>query len=159
MVKMENNLKVCLSSKKMNWTTPKDFFNKLNEEFHFTLDPCCTVENALCEKFYTPEEDGLIQDWEGEIVYCNPPYGREIGKWVKKCYEESKKENTVVVMLIPARTDTKYFHEYIYYKAREIRFLKGRLKFGGEQKGSGSAPFPSMVVVFKKKRGSYETKE
>ena len=154
MVKMENNLKVCLSSKKMNWTTPKDFFNKLNEEFHFTLDPCCTIENALCEKFYTPEEDGLIQDWEGEIVYCNPPYGREIGKWVKKCYEESKKENTVVVMLIPARTDTKYFHEYIYYKAREIRFLKGRLKFGGEQKGSGSAPLPSMAVVFNKKKGT-----
>ena len=93
----------------MNWTTPKDFFNKLNEEFHFTLDPCCTIENALCEKFYTPEEDGLIQDWEGEIVYCNPPYGREIGKWVKKCYEESKKENTVVVMLIPARKIDKIF--------------------------------------------------
>lgn len=146
--KLKSNLKVCLSSKKMDWRTPKDFFDKLNEEFHFTLDPCCTIENALCKKFYTSKEDGLIQDWGGETVYCNPPYGKEISKWVKKCFEESKKENTIIVMLIPARTDTIYFHNYIYHKAKEIRFVKGRLKFEGEQKERGSAPFPSMIVIF-----------
>lgn len=84
----------------------------------------------------------------GYRVFCNPPYGREIGKWVKKCYEESQKDNTIVVMLIPARTDTKYFHDYIYHKA-ELRFIKGRLKFGD---GIGSAPFPSMVVIFNKNK-------
>lgn len=81
----------------------------------------------------------------GGIVFCNPPYGREIYKWVKKCYEESKKPGTTVVLLIPARTDTRYFHEFIYHKAREIRLIKGRLKFGN---ATASAPFPSMVVVF-----------
>lgn len=86
----------------------------------------------------------------GRTVFCNPPYGSEIKNWVKKCSEEGKKENTTVVMLIPARTDTKYFHEYIYNKA-EIRFVKGRLKFTGVQAGSGAAPFPSMVVIFKNK--------
>ena len=78
-------------------------------------------------------------------MFCNPPYGREISRWVKKCYEESKKPNTTVVMLIPARTDTSYFHDYIYKKAKEIRFVRGRLKFGNSK---NSAPFPSMVVVF-----------
>lgn len=120
----------------------------MNEEFNFTLDPCSTEENHLCDKYYTIKENGLIQDWSGERVYCNPPYGKEISLWVKKCYEESRKKNTLVVMLIPARTDTRYFHDYIYKKVKEIRFLKGRLKFIGEQKGSGSAPFPSMVVIF-----------
>ena len=86
----------------------------------------------------------MVQDWGGEVVFCNPPYGREMPKWIKKCAEESKKPNTTVVMLIPARTDTHAFHEYIYHKA-EIRFVQGRLKFGGSK---NSAPFPSMVVVF-----------
>lgn len=81
----------------------------------------------------------------GNRVFCNPPYGKEIGKWVKKAYEESKKNDTTVVMLIPARTDTAYFHDYIYHKAKEIRFVKGRLKFG---QSKNAAPFPSMVVVF-----------
>jgi site-specific DNA-methyltransferase (adenine-specific) len=79
-------------------------------------------------------------------VFCNPPYGREVGKWVEKSYKEAKKKNTTVVMLIPARTDTRYFHDYIYHKAKEIRFIKGRLKFG---KATNAAPFPSMVVVFR----------
>lgn len=125
--------------------TPQDFFDKLDKEFHFNLDPCATSENAKCKNFFTKEIDGLRQNWGGCIVFCNPPYGRELHKWVKKAYEESKKPNTTVVMLIPARTDTKYFHEYVYHKAKEIRFIKGRLKFGDSK---NSAPFPSMVVVF-----------
>jgi len=136
-----------LSSKDMDWETPQDFFDKLNKEFNFTLDPCATKKTAKCKKYYTEEDNGLEQDWSGEIVFCNPPYGSAIKHWVKKCYVESNKPNTKVVMLIPARTDTIYFHDFIYQDA-EIRFIKGRLKFGGKQKGSGAAPFPSMVVVF-----------
>ena len=125
------------------WATPQEFFNQLNSEFHFTLDPCCTHDNAKCENHYTIAEDGLSQNWEGR-VFCNPPYGRELPKWVKKCYEESLK-GSLVVMLIPSRTDTRWFHDWIYGKAG-IRFIKGRLKFGGAKQ---SAPFPSMVVIFK----------
>ena len=133
------------SSATDEWATPQGFFDKLNEEFHFTLDPCALPHNAKCKKFFTPNEDGLRQDWGGEIVFCNPPYGRAISDWVRKCSEESKKPNTTVVALIPARTDTRYFHEYIYKKARDIRFIKGRLKFGSSK---NSAPFPSMVIIF-----------
>ena len=133
------------SSKSNEWATPQDFYDKLNEEFNFTLDPCATHENAKCDIYYTVVDNGLKQDWGGETVFCNPPYGRAIKDWVKKCHEESKKPNTTVVMLIPARTDTRYFHDYIYNKVKEIRFIKGRLKFGNSK---NSAPFPSMVVVF-----------
>jgi site-specific DNA-methyltransferase (adenine-specific) len=129
----------------MTWATPQDFFDRLNEEFHFTLDPCATERTAKCKRYYTPEVDGLKQDWGGETVFCNPPYGREIGLWVKKCYDESRKPGTVVVMLTPARTDTAWFHDWVYHKA-EVRFVRGRLKFGGS---TNSAPFPSMVVVFR----------
>jgi DNA N-6-adenine-methyltransferase (Dam). len=132
------------SSNSNEWATPKAFFEALDAEFHFTLDPCATSENAKCGNFYTIEDDGLTQEWGGQRVFCNPPYGREIGKWVKKCYEESK-NCEVVVMLIPARTDTAYFHDYIYGKAKEIRFIRGRLHFNESPQG---APFPSMVVVF-----------
>ena len=125
------------------WETPQDFYDRLNEEFHFDLDPCALPDNAKCEKYFTPEEDGLKQDWQGHRVFCNPPYGTAIKHWVKKCYDEARK-GVLVVMLIPARTDTSYFHDYIYHKA-EIRFIRGRLKFGKAQQG---APFPSMVVVF-----------
>ena len=141
------NNELMFSSKTDLWSTPNDFFDKLNDEFHFTLDPCSTHENAKCYKHFTEEENGLLQDWGNEVVFCNPPYGRQIKYWVKKAYEESQKDNTTVVMLIPARTDTIYFHEYIYHKA-EIRFIKGRLKFGNAK---NSAPFPSMVVIFKQK--------
>lgn len=139
------NTKVLFSSENEEWETPIDFYNELNKEFKFNLDPCALPNNAKCEKFFTPSDDGLSQNWEGYVAFCNPPYGRKIYDWVKKCYEESRKENTRVVMLIPARTDTKYFHEFIYHKAKEIRFIRGRLKFGGSK---NSAPFPSMVVVF-----------
>lgn len=138
------NNELMFSSKTDLWSTPWNFFEKLNDEFHFTLDPCSTHENAKCYKHFTIEEDGLLQDWRNEVVFCNPPYGRQIKDWVKKAYEESQKDNTTVVMLIPARTDTIYFHEYIYHKA-EIRFIKGRLKFGDAK---NAAPFPSMVVIF-----------
>lgn len=137
------NNKVLFSSATHEWETPKEFFGELDKEFNFTLDPCCTHENAKCKKHFTKEENGLSQTWKGETVFCNPPYGRELPQWIKKCYEESLKGATVV-MLIPARTDTKAFHEYIYHKA-EVRFIKGRLKFGGSK---NSAPFPSMIVIF-----------
>ena len=137
--------KVLFSSENEVWATPQDFFDKLNQEFDFNLDPCALPENAKCSKFFTPAENGLIQDWGGAKVFCNPPYGRKIIDWVRKCYEESKKPDTTVVMLIPARTDTRYFHDYIYHKAKEIRFIRGRLKFGGSK---NAAPFPSMVVIF-----------
>ena len=139
------NTKLMFSSNTDLWATPQSFYDKLNDEFRFNLDPCATSENAKCEKYFTKEVNGLNQNWGGHKVFCNPPYGRELSKWVKKAYEESLKPNTKVVMLIPARTDTKYFHEYIYHKAKEIRFLKGRLKFGDSK---NSAPFPSMVVIF-----------
>lgn len=136
------NKDLMFSSKTNEWATPQEFFDKLNAEFNFTLDPCATKENAKCEKFYTQEDDGLKQSWDNETVFCNPPYGRGIKYWVKKASEAT---GGAVVMLIPARTDTTYFHNYILGKA-EIRFIRGRLKFGGSL---NSAPFPSMVVIFK----------
>ena len=139
-----------LSSKKMDWCTPIDFFNELNKEFNFVLDAAATDETAKCKDYFTPETDGLKQSWKRTdgAVFCNPPYGREIGKWVKKAYEESTKHNTTIVLLIPARTDTAYFHNYIYKRA-EIRFIRGRLKFTDENGIAGdAAPFPSMVVIY-----------
>lgn len=135
---------VHFSSKTDLWSTPQDTFDKLNEEFNFTLDPAATAENAKCKKFFTAEDDGLAQSWAGERVFCNPPYGRVIGKWVEKC---SRGGADITVALLPARTDTRWFHEFILGKA-EIRFLKGRLKFGGAK---NSAPFPSMIVIWKKR--------
>jgi len=135
---------VGFSSADNTWETPQDFFQKLDEEFNFTLDPCATAETAKCEKYYTEADNGLQQDWQGESVFMNPPYGREIKHWLKKAYEESRKYHTQVVCLIPSRTDTKYWHEYVM-KANEIRFVKGRLKFGN---ATNSAPFPSAVVIF-----------
>lgn len=135
------------SSKKDQWATPQDFFDVLDREFSFTLDPCADETNHKCNRYFTQEIDGLSQDWGGETVFCNPPYGRDIKKWVKKSRDEAQKPNTTVVMLIPARTDTQYFHDYIYQKPNvEVRFIKGRLKFGDS---NNSAPFPSMVVVFR----------
>lgn len=131
------------SSATEEWETPRAFFDALDAEFHFTLDPCSTDENAKCPKHYTKAQDGLAQDWTGETVWCNPPYGREMPKWIRKCAEHGARGG-VAVMLIPARTDTRAFHDYIYHRA-EIRFIRGRLKFG---QAKNSAPFPSMVVIF-----------
>lgn len=138
---------VMFSSKSDEWSTPQDVFDNLDAEFHFNLDPCCTHENRKCENHYTKEDNGLKHSWGGHSVFCNPPYSN-IAEWVEKCYREGTKDNTTVVLLIPSRTDTKYFHNFIYNRA-EIRFVKGRLKFGGH---SNSAPFPSMIVIF---RGAY----
>lgn len=135
------------SSTTDDWATPQAVYDMLNEEFQFNLDPCASPENAKCDLYYTKEQDGMIQDWSGHRVFCNPPYGRELPKWVKKAYE-SYLGGATVVMLIPARTDTSYFHDYIYHKA-EIRFIRGRLKFGNAR---NSAPFPSMIVVYKQKK-------
>lgn len=136
------NTEVMFSSKSDIWATPQDFFDGLDKEFHFTLDACALVENAKCARYYGPEEDGLKQDWSNETVFCNPPYS-DIKNWVEKAYNEAKR-GAKVVMLIPERTDTRYFHDFIYGK-HEIRFVRGRLKFGDQK---NSAPFPSMVVVF-----------
>ncbi len=141
------NTYVMFSSKTDQWETPQDLFDELNNEFGFTLDPCADDNNHKCKKYFTKEIDGLSQCWKGESVFCNPPYGRWIGSWARKCYLHGKVENGIAVMLIPARTDTRWFHEYIYNKKNvEVRFLKGRLKFGGYK---NSAPFPSMVVIFR----------
>lgn len=125
------------------WATPQAFFDELNAEFNFTLDPCATSENANCARYFTKEDDGLAQSWSGERVFCNPPYGRDINKWVEKAHNEAVRGGAFVVMLIPARTDTRYFHDYIYGK-HEIRFIRGRLHFN---ESKTAAPFPSMVVI------------
>jgi len=135
---------VLFSSKSDEWSTPWWIYNELDAEFHFDLDPCSTDENCKCEHYYTLADDGLSKSWSGYNVFCNPPYS-QIAMWVEKAYMESRKPNTVVVMLIPSRTDTRWFHNYIYHKA-EIRFIKGRLKFGN---AIYNAPFPSMVVIFR----------
>jgi site-specific DNA-methyltransferase (adenine-specific) len=137
---------VMFSSKSNEWATPQDFYNQLDAEFEFTLDPCASQSSAKCASFYTADDDGLSKDWEGHTVFMNPPYGRKIGNWIQKAYEEGEKSNTRVVALIPARTDTKYWHNYCM-KATEIRFVKGRLKFG-QGNTKNSAPFPSAVIVF-----------
>lgn len=140
------NIAVMFSSKTNDWSTPQDFYDELNNEFGFTLDPCADEYNHKCNKYFTEEDDGLLQDWGGEIVFCNPPYGKAIKDWVRKAYIEGCKPNTTVVLLIPARTDTQYFHDYVYHEAKEIRFIKGRLKFGDSK---NAAPFPSMVVIYR----------
>ena len=133
---------VQFDSLSIEWATPQDFYDKLDQEFGFELDVCSTIENAKCSKFYTKAEDGLKQEWAG-VCWCNPPYGREIKHWMKKAYESSLKGATVVC-LIPARTDTQWWHDYVIH-AKEIRYVKGRLKFGG---ATNSAPFASIVAVF-----------
>ena len=135
---------VIFSRKSDEWATPQHLFDSLNEEFHFDLDPCATEQNHKCEKYFTLDQNGLEKSWGGYKVFCNPPYS-SIAKWVEKAYMEAQKENTIVVMLIPSRTDTKYFHDFIYHRS-EIRFVRGRLKFGDSPY---NAPFPSMIVIFR----------
>jgi phage N-6-adenine-methyltransferase len=138
-----HKLTVHFSSASDDWPTPQNLFDALDTEFDFTLDPAATVENAKCAKYYTREQNGLSKDWAGETVFLNPPYGRGIGQWVSKAYETAL-TGSVVVCLLPSRTDTSWWHRYC---ARgEIRLLKGRLKFGGAKH---CAPFPSAIVVFR----------
>ena len=124
------------------WATPQDFFDKLNAEFGFELDVCATPDNAKCARYFTKQDDGLAQEWSGKI-WMNPPYGREIGAWMKKAYEAAQNGATVVC-LVPARTDTNWWHEYAI--KHEVRFIRGRLKFGGAK---SNAPFPSAIVVMR----------
>lgn len=133
------------TSNSEEWGTPQGLFNKLNKEFNFTFDICASKENAKYPKYYTKEEDALKQKWEG-VIWMNPPYGRKIGIWVKKAKEAATQRKATVVCLLPARTDTAWWHDYVM-KANEIRLIRGRLKFGD---GKGSAPFPSAIVIFKK---------
>ncbi|MGI6260003.1 MAG: DNA N-6-adenine-methyltransferase [Anaerolineaceae bacterium] len=128
-------------SKTDNLETPQWLFDKLNEHYRFDVDVCALPENAKCERYYTPDVDGLKQDWTGNC-WMNPPYGREIGKWLRKAYESSLSGATVVC-LVPARTDTAWWHEYAM--KGEIIFLRGRLKFSHAKH---NAPFPSAIVVF-----------
>lgn len=136
------NNEVMFSSNNQNWETPIELFYRLNNEFNFTLDVCALPETAKCKNYFTPEIDGLKQNWAPHICWMNPPYD-DIISWIKKAYEESLK-GALVVVLVPSRTDTKWFTEYAM-KANEIRFIKGRLKFGGS---TNSAPFPSCIIVF-----------
>lgn len=149
---MQNHDRQIIFSKKSDeWSTPQWLFEQMNSEHKFTLDPAATAENSKCAKFFTLEEDGLSKDWQGETVFINPPYSK-CYDWIKKAHSEAKKENTKVVMLIPARTDTKWFHEFCLDNSvvSEVCFVKGRLKFGDQK---NPAPFPSMIVVFDSKEG------
>jgi phage N-6-adenine-methyltransferase len=139
------NTEVMFSSKSDEWETPQDLFDNLNSELNFTLDVSANAQNTKCEVYIDKELDGLKINWTS-VCWMNPPYGKQIGKWVEKAYNQVKSEMAkIVVCLLPARTDTRWFHNYILNKA-EIRFIKGRLKFGGSK---NSAPFPSMIVIFK----------
>ena len=140
-------IETLFSSNSDEWETPQELFEELNHEFQFTLDACATDDNHKLSWYYTKDQNGLIKNWQGHRVFCNPPYS-EISAWVEKCYREGCKDNTVVVLLVPSRTDTKYFHDFIYNRS-EIRFIKGRLRFSQQ---TTNAPFPSMVVIF---RGAY----
>jgi phage N-6-adenine-methyltransferase len=137
-------MNVHFSAKSDEWATPPAIFEGLDAEFHFTLDPAASIENAKCGKFYTRDQNGLKQPWYNERVFCNPPYRRyEIDLWLEKL---SSGEADIVVALLPVRTNTKWFHEYVWRRA-EIRFIRGKLKFNGYK---WQAPFPSMVCIWRK---------
>lgn len=139
---------VHFSSKTDLWSTPQDFFDELNKRYQFDVDVCATTENAKVDTYFTKEINGLEQDWSKyKMCWMNPPYGREIGKWIEKAYSEAQK-GTTVIALLPARTDTRWFHNHIYMMyGVSVEFVKGRLKFGGSK---NAAPFPSMIVKFEK---------
>lgn len=134
--------KVLFTSNKSDWETPPELFNLLNTQYHFTLDVCATEQNAKCKNYITPKQDAFVQPWTG-VCWMNPPYGRSIGLWVKRAYESSLKGATVVCLL-PARTDTAWWHDYVLPYA-EITFIRGRLKFVGAE---NNAPFPSVITAF-----------
>lgn len=140
--------KAMVSSKSNEWATPQDFFDKLNTEFNFTLDPCSTKENHKVSKFYTLEDDGLSKDWTKDTVFMNPPYGGHTADWLKKALESSRGGATVVCLIVSS-TDRSYWHELIFPYASQIRFIRGRLKFGTSK---SSAPFASAVIVFSKEK-------
>ena len=134
------------SSETDEWPTPQDFFDGLNREFGFNLDVCSTHENAKCEAHFTRDDNGLLRSWSGSVCWMNPPYGRDIKQWMAKAHDAAMNDGATVVCLVPARTDTAWWHEYAM--KHEIRFVRGRLKFGD---ATDSAPFPSAVVVMRPK--------
>ena len=136
--------KSLFSSRSDNWETPQEVFDYWNNIYQFNVDVCADEHNHKCPFYYSKEDDGLTKDWFGS-VWCNPPYGKDISKWIEKAYNEWKDNGTDVVMLLPSRTDTKWFHNYILPFC-EIVFIKGRLKFNNSKT---SAPFPSMIAIFK----------
>lgn len=140
---LHHSMRVMSSSKSIEWATPLEWFNYLDLEFGFTLDPCCTHENTKCEQHFTQEEDGLSQSWADQRVFVNPPYGRAIRKWMEKAYTEARDHGALVVCLVPARVDTNWWHDYAM-RATEIRFPKGRIHFG-----DSPSPFPSAIVIFR----------
>ena len=137
-------IKSMVSSKINEWSTPQWFFDILNAEFNFTLDPCSTKDNCKCQKNYTIEDDGLLYDWSNDVVFMNPPYGGNTGSWIKKALDESKKGATIVCLIVSS-TDRSYWHDYIFPFAAQIRFIRGRLAFGNAK---STAPFASAVVIF-----------
>lgn len=137
------NTDVMFSSATDQWATPQAFFDEWHAMFNFTLDVCADAENAKCPRFFDRSTNGLSQDWSLDVCWMNPPYGREIGRWVQKAHVESTKGATVVCLL-PARTDTAWWHDYVLPFAK-VTFIRGRLKFGNASTG---APFPSAVAVF-----------
>lgn len=132
------------------WSTPQYLFDKLNAQYDFTCDVCATPENAKCDYYFTKEDNALLQGWYGRC-WMNPPYGREIKNFMRKAYEAVHLEGTaeIVVCLVPARTDTEWWHEYAMFG--EIEFIRGRLKFNNSKQ---PAPFPSAIVVFRRHQSS-----
>lgn len=143
LVERDSMNRVHFSSASSEWETPKDFFDVLNDKFGFTRDVCATAENRKCDKFFSLDEDGLAQSWSGDRCWMNPPYGREIVKWVAKAHAELVENGVLTVGLLPARTDTKWWHEHV--APFTVRFVPGRLKFGGSK---NCAPFPSAICVW-----------
>jgi len=137
--------KVMFSSVKGDWATPKDLYDQLDQEFHFTVDVCANSDTAKHTKFWTGDS-GLFRAWVDQRCFMNPPYGREIGKWIFKAHTETRDFGVVTVALLPARTDTEWFWNDILKQRYEIRLIKGRLKFSNH---NNVAPFPSMIVIFK----------
>lgn len=135
--------KVYHLSQTVEWATPQALFDTYNAEFGFTLDVCATLANAKCSRYFTAQDDGLAQSWTGEVCWMNPPYGTTIGRWIRKAYE-SAQAGATVVCLIPARTDTRWWHQYVAHG--EIRFHPGRITFVGAR---NPAPFPNAVVIFR----------
>lgn len=143
--------KVHFSSKASEWETPDDLFWNLSQEMGpFDLDVCADAANAKCSRYFSKADDGLSRTWErldgGQSrAWMNPPYGREIGAWIRKAHEEAQAGRAVTVALLPARTDTRWFHEDIVEHRYSFSFLRGRVTFVGAKH---PAPFPSMVVIF-----------
>jgi phage N-6-adenine-methyltransferase len=139
------------SSDRDDWATPPDLFQKLDREFHFSLDPCCKVATAKCRKFVAFDlgQDGLSASWREEVVFMNPPYGRDIAGWMSRAARAAREEGATVVALVPCRPDTAWWHDSVMGAAAEIRLLRGRLAYYVHGRAGGSAPFPAVVIVYR----------